>query len=187
MVVNIIGECDKRPVLYTCMKILQNLGDVLLVSSSSRLMRLSDTREIGGHYQNTMIAVTADGIDDFFEDFKYDLSDFEHVIVDNIQITEADITIFVEGMSISAIEKEMLEYIDSYETIQLYKGNMLDSRTLYNLEQFESLRDMCAINQAVAEKVAKCIAKVTGKPAKNYLAMALASSTAAPKKKGLFR
>ena len=71
MIVNIIGECDKRPVLYTCMKILQNIGDVLLISNSSRLMRLSDTRDIGGHYQNTMIAVTMDGIDDFFDDFKY--------------------------------------------------------------------------------------------------------------------
>ena len=43
MVINIIGDCDKRPVLYTVMKICQTLGDVLLVSSSSRLMRLSDT------------------------------------------------------------------------------------------------------------------------------------------------
>ena len=84
MVINIIGDCDKRPVLYTVMKICQTLGDVLLVSSSSRLMRLSDTNASYGHYQNTMVTVTQEGIDDFFDNFEYDLADFEFVIIDNI-------------------------------------------------------------------------------------------------------
>lgn len=166
MVINIIGDCDKRPVLYTVMKICQALGDVLLVSSSSRLMRLSDTQSSYGHYQNTMVTVTQEGIDDFFDEFEYDLADFEFVIIDNIISADADIYIYVQGMLQSENEIDMLEYIDEYETIKLYSGKYIDKRTLYNCEQFEALRDMCPIGTAIATKVAQILGPHFGKTGK---------------------
>lgn len=173
MVINIIGDCDKRPVLYTVMKICQTLGDVLLVSSSSRLMRLSDTRESYGHYQNVMVTVTQDGIDDFFDNFEYDMADFECVIVDNIILAEADVYLYVEGMTMSESESEMLEYIDKYETISLYKGHLLGRDTLYRCEEFEALRNMCPIGQAIAEKVGKALAPYTKASAEQLTKMAM--------------
>lgn len=178
LVINIIGECDKRPVLYTVMKICQSLGDVLVVSNSSRLNRLSDTRESQGHYQNTMIAVTHEGIDDFFESFPYVMEDFEFIIIDNIVSAEAHLTIYVEGLIKSELEEDLLAYIEDYVTIPLYKGNLLDKYTLRNCEEFESLRNMCPIGPKIAARVAAAMATRFGKPAKNFEAMALAHNPA---------
>lgn len=187
MVINIIGDCDKRPVLYTVMKICQSLGDVLLVSSSSRLIRLSDTRESYGHYQNTMIAITQDGIDDFFEDFMYDLSDFEFVIIDNIISADADVTIYVKGMLESEAEKDAIEYIDNVEVIDLYKSKLLSATTLYRCEEFEALRTMCPVEPKVADKVAPIIAKALNTDVKKILTLANVQTsthaTALPKQK----
>lgn len=179
MVINIIGDCDKRAVLYTVMKIAQTLGDVLVVTSSSRLCKLSDTRESGGHYQNTMICVTDQGIDDFFEDFGYSADDFSYVIIDNIVSADADLYIYVEGMAMSEFDKDLLEFIEDYATIPLYKGKMLDGSAPYKIEQFESLRDMCPVSKQVAIEVSKVLSKKIGTSSDNLLKMALSYKTGA--------
>ena len=170
MIINLIGECDKRPVLYTLMKICQDLGDVLLVTSSSRLLRLSDTRESGGHYQNVMIHFTQDGIDDFFESISYDSSSFECIIVDNIITASADLTIYVKSYIPSAREKDMIEYLEDYVEIDLYRGNYISNKVYLNLEKFESLSNMEPISGPIAEKLATTLApmlKVSPKNIKN--------------------
>ena len=165
MIINIIGDCDKRPVLYTVMKICQTLGDVLVVTNSTRLVRLSDTRDSYGHYQNSMIAITQeDGIDEFFANFDYDLDDFENVIVDNIPLAEAELTIYVEGLTQSETEADLLAYIEGYKTIKLYKGNLIDGKTLRNCEEFEAFRTMCPIGSKIANKVAIILAEAYNKP-----------------------
>lgn len=191
MIINIIGDCDKRAVLYTVMKVCQTLGDVLLVSNNTRLMRLSNTRENYGHYQNTMIAITQDGIDDFFEDFEYDLEDFEYVIVDNIVLAEADLVLYVEGLLPSESEMDTLEYIEDYKTIKLYKGNMLTNRVMYNLECFEAYANMQPIGQKVAEVVSKYLAEAFDKDPKMITEIAMqehpAPDTSKPRTKmGIF-
>lgn len=159
MKINLIGDCDKRAVLYTLMKITQTLGDVLIVSDDNRLVKLSDTGENGGHYQNVMICITDEGIDDFFSEFGYTETDFEHIIIDNIVCADADIYLFVEGMETTQRTKDILEYMDGYLTINPYKRKMFAADTIYRLEQFESLRDMCPINKTIAQEVSKLIAK----------------------------
>lgn len=159
MIINIIGECDKRPVLYTVMKICQTLGDVLLVTSSSRLIRLSDTGATYGHCQNTMIAVTHEGIDDFWEEFTYDPLDFNFIIVDNIVTAGADITLYVKGLAASESELDVLEYIENYDTIELYKHGLIDAKTLLRCEEFESLRTFCPISTKISSAVASILAK----------------------------
>ena len=177
MRINLIGECDKRSVLYTLMKICQGLGDVLLVTSSSRINRLSDTRDTYGHYQNTMIAVTHEGLDDFLENFVYDLVDFNYVIIDNIVDADADLTIYVQGYVQSEQEKENLEYLDSYATIKLYSDKLLDANTPYKLEEFEAMRDMCVVAPKVASKVAAILSQATGISAKNLEGIALKNTS----------
>lgn len=177
MTINVIGECDKRPVLYTLMKICQTLGDVLLVTSSSRLIRLSDTGDTYGHYQNTMIGVTYEGIDDFWDSFQYEIEDFEYTIVDNIVTSDADLTIYVKGLVESEAEEDMLEYIDDVKTIELYRGKLLDANTPYRLEEFEAMRTMCAISQKVAEAVVNVIAQSFKVDKKRLLTIAMAQTS----------
>ena len=182
MLINLIGECDKRPVLYTLMKICQELGDVLVVSSSSRLLRLSDTRVPGGHYQNTMIQITQDGLDDFLETFDYDISDFEFVIVDNIVAADADVVIHVQPYVTSDVDKEMLSYIENVNEINLYRENYLPAGALKSLEMFESLRNMEPISEKVATKVANILAPNMKASAKSLRAIALRNQTKQIKK-----
>ena len=172
MIINIIGDCDKRAVLYTVMKICQRLGDVALITSSSRLIRLSDTKADFGHYQNTMIAVTQDGIDDFWEQFRYGNDDFDFVIIDNIIDAEADVHIYCKGMVQSEDEENAIEYIENLNVIDLYKGRMLSGDTLYRCEEFEALRNMCVISPKIADVVANILAKPFNTTAKNLFKIA---------------
>lgn len=177
MVINIIGDCDKRPVLYTLMKVCQALGDVLLVTNSSRLIRLSDTGESYGHCQNTMLAVTVDSIDEFWQQSTYDVTDFEFIIVDNIIDAEADVTLYVRGLSQSVNERDNLEYLEDYLEIELYKGRFIDSTTLLRCEEFEALRDFCVIGNKISEKVAALFAPVLHVEAKRLYALATAPTS----------
>lgn len=182
MTINIIGDCDKRPVLYTVMKICQALGDVLLVTSSSRLSRLSDTGESLGHYQNTMIGITYEGIDVFWENFTYDVHDFEYTIIDNIVSADADVVIYVKGMVQSESEKDNLEYIEKYHTIDLYSSEKLvDNHTLRNCEEFEAYRDMCPISPKLASKVSAILAPALNTQAKNLEQLANVPTSTHPK------
>lgn len=158
MTINIIGSCDKRPVLYTVLKICQELGDVLLITSNTRLKRLSDTGDTLGHCQNTMIAIATEGIDEFWASFPYDVRDFEYIVVDNIVSGESDLTIYVKGMAESNDDLDMLEYLDSYETIELYQKKMLDANVPYRCEEFEALNDFCTISSNIATAVSKIMA-----------------------------
>lgn len=175
MIVNIVGGCDKRPVLYTVMKICQTLGDTLLVSTDNRMLRLSDTGENQGHYENVMIAIATDGIDDFFEDFMYAPHDFANVIIDGMVHADADKTIYVKGLLPSEDEEIMLEYLEEYATIDFYNGKAATSAAFLNCEKFEAYRNFAPINAAVAAQVADALAKVANTSAVNLSKMAMAA------------
>lgn len=172
MIINLVGGCDKRPVLFTIMKICQTLGDVLLVTADKRLSRLSDTNATYGHYQNTMIAIADDGIDEFWDSFSYTDDDFDFIIIDNLSTAEADVIIYVKGMAISQADEDMLEYLEDYSTIELYKGALVDKNTLLRCEEFEALADMCPINPNVSATVAKVLAPALGRDPKRLTEMA---------------
>ena len=185
MIINIIGACDKRPVLYSCMKILQEFGDVLLITSSSRLIRLSDTGESCGHYQNTMICVTQDGIDDCFAQLHYAPEDFDYIIIDNVVSADADATIFVEGMKMSESDEYTLSLLDEYSTIKLYKDKLVESQTLYKLEQFEALADMCPMTPKVVTAVCKAMSPVLNVQADRLAKIANSYAAPAAKKQNV--
>ena len=183
MKINIIGDCDKRAIVYTLMKVLQTLGDVLLVTDDKRLVKLTDTQESDGHYQNVMICYADSGIDDFFQEFGYAIQDFEHIIVDNMLCADSDVFLYVEGMETSQRMADALEYLEDYVTISPYKKKMFSADTLYKLEQFESLRDMCPISRTIAQELAKVIARPINTSPDYILKMAMEYKTAAVQKK----
>lgn len=183
MTINVIGDCDKRPVLYTILKIAQTLGDVLLVTNRAMLRRLSDTGETGGFYQNIMIAVTQDGIDDFFDSFEHQKNDFNTVIIDNIVAAESDVFVYVKGLNPTPEELELLETLENYEVIDMYKGKFIDSKTYYNIEEFEALRDCCPMNAELAKAIGEILGPVLKKDPKNIAAIAMTRMPNAPKPK----
>lgn len=180
MIINVVGECDNRPVIYTLMKILQTIGDTLLVSNNSRLIRLSDTRENFGHYQNCMIAITQESFDDFLEEFPYGIADFTNIILDNLQSADADLTIYVKGIIQSEDEQTALEYIDEYLTIELFDPKFTGGQTLLNCERFEALANMMPINPSVATKVANAMAQPLNTAAENLIKIATAVPPGVP-------
>lgn len=188
MKINVIGDCDKRAIVYTLMKVCQTLGDVLIVTDDNRLLKLTDTGESGGHYQNVMICYTDEGIDDFFANFGYALQDFEHIIIDNLISADVDCYLYVEGLDTSERMASVLEYLENYLTISPYKKKMFDASTLYRLEQFESMRDMCPICKTIAVEVTKLISKPMGISPDFLLKMATEYKTASqqskPQRKG---
>lgn len=177
MIVSIIGDCDRRPVLYTVIKILQTIGDTLVISTDNRILRLSDTREDMGHYQNTMIAFAPEGIDDFLEEFTYSFTDFSNVIIDGMTSDEADQTIYVKGLMPSEEEEALLEYLEGYATIKLYEGKAATSAAFLNCEKFEAYRQMTPINATIGAEVAEALSKVAGTSATNLSKMAAAPPT----------
>lgn len=188
MIINIIGCCDKRPVLYTVMKMLQSLGDVLLVSSSTRLARLSETGESGGSYQNIMVGITTEGLDDFFEEFPYDIDDFANVIVDNLVTADADLTIYVKGLIQNQTDTDMLEYIDDYQVIEPYALKDSQGSMFYNCEKFEAYRNLNPISQKLALAVGNILAPLYKTTGENLMKIAMAEPKgsnpgAAPQKK----
>lgn len=161
MMVSVMGECDTRPVLYTLMKICQGLGDVLLITGNRRLLRMVDTHASGGHVQNVMVGIADEdeGVDDFFEDFPYDIEDFEYIIADNLLAAETNCIIYARGLIQSETEESQLTYVDKYEVIDVFKSKLSDNNTLIRCEEFETLQDFCTINNKLTAEVAKVIAE----------------------------
>lgn len=184
MILNIIGECDKRPVIYCAMKLLQEIGDVLLLTPDDRLLRLSNTYETGGHYQNTMIGVANGGVDDFFddEDFPYNQHDFDHMIVENIITVDADLYLYVEGAVTSEMMEDNLDMLESYETISLYKGNLIENNTYRRLEQFEAYGNMCPMTPKIVKAVSQALSTKLGISADKLEKVGLKAVAAAPRK-----
>ena len=45
MILSVIGDTDKRPIMYTLLKVCQYLGDVLLVTNDRHYARLIEQPE----------------------------------------------------------------------------------------------------------------------------------------------
>lgn len=181
MIISIIGDCDTRPVLYTLMKVCQSLGDVLVVTSNNRLLRLSDTRDSFGHYQNTMIGYTVEGIDNFWEECVYDVSDFSYVIIDNMITASADLVLYCQGLLESEEEKDNLEYIDDYIPINMFAKGILSANTIFMMEEFESYKDMCPIGQKLADLVCGAISSSFGMSKESLVKLATVPTSTHPK------
>lgn len=158
MIVNVVGDGDKRAVIYTLMKIFQTLGDVLLVTNNSYLRRLSETGESGGHFQNTMIVFTNEGVGDFFDEFKYSYQDFSYTILDGIIEGEADLTIHCVALVDSEEIKDELEYVEDVKKIDLWGNPKTVVGMAQACEKFESFKVLTPMPMPIVQEVAAIIA-----------------------------
>lgn len=157
MIVNVIGDCDKRPVIYTLMKVFQTLGDVLFVTNNSFFRRLSNTGDSGGHFQNVMIAFTNGGVGDFFDEFRYDYEDFSYVILDNVVEAEANLTIHVYSMLDSETTKDTLEYMEDVVELGLWNNKSI-GQAYVACEKFEAFGVMLPMPIGIVQPIAQLIA-----------------------------
>lgn len=115
MIIGLYGRTDKRPLAYPLLKVLQVYGDVCFITRNKQYLRLSDTRESGGHYQNVMIIATDLSYDEIWEEVGYRTSDFKFVIYDMYdEIPDGlDLTIVCRTVVKESDEDEMLDWIES--------------------------------------------------------------------------
>ena len=128
MKIGFLGLTEKRPFLYTTLKILQGLGDsVLFVTTNLQYARLimDEDYELedidgvfkAGAFQNTTIIVTSLTMDDLGPNGLNVINpdEFQHCIYDNQVGAEVDYTLFIKGLEVSQEEKEALELLNETE------------------------------------------------------------------------
>jgi len=161
---NLLGKGDRRIVLYPLMKLTQTLGDVLLISNDPHVLRLSDTGENGGSYQNILVYYVdfeKSSVDDFWMTSGRSPETFSCVIVDGMPDPEAKITLYIKTADMTDDDREEMDYLENPILIDPWnpKDVCFDANTLYALEEFEALRDMCPISTKLSAKLAAPLSK----------------------------
>ena len=175
MVISVVGETDKRPVIYTLMRLFQQLGDCALITNDRHLRRLIENGGDVGHFQNIFIAVTDASQDEVFATIGYSKNDFENLIFDCYdQIPEySDMVIYVGGAGgISEDLQVLLDMQSEYKTINLGFG---DKNIPYTKEMFvacemtEGLKHFVPINPQIASRIATFLTEPLNIPAKDIV------------------
>ena len=176
MILSVIGETDKRPVMYTLLKMCQYLGDVLLITNDRHYARIiegveEDVEVIAGHFQNVFIVVTDLTPDEASQAVGYNNDDYEYIIYDNKIDPDGDITIYVAGCEMSVWESEELEYFeeDEYSTIRLGfgKGNIpLTGKMFQNCEIIEGKKILIPVDPRISATLVKLLSSALGVPPK---------------------
>lgn len=127
MILSVIGDTDKRPIMYTLLKVCQYLGDVLLVTNDRHYARLieepeEDVEVTAGHFQNIFIVVTDKTPDEASQAVGYRVDDYEFIIYDNKVDVAGDSIIYVAGCEMSDTEYSMLSYLEEGDYITINFG-----------------------------------------------------------------
>lgn len=124
MQITLLGQTDKRAVLYTLMRMCENLGDCAVVTNDRKLMRLMEEGPSGqGTYRNIQIFVADTTPDDVWEDIGYAPSDFEFVFLDNIWSERTDFTIYVKGAGDEEEDRYTLDMLEPEDYVTVKMGN----------------------------------------------------------------
>lgn len=175
MVITLLGQTDKRPVLYTLMKLCQKLGDTCIVTSDVRLSRLIEDGGKYGHFQNVYIAVTDASQDEVFADIGYTRHDFEYFIFDaRDQIPDfSDLVIYVGGAGEKTEDEEtLLSMVGEYKTINLGFGEKCIPYTVdmfKAVETIEGLKHLLPINPQITNRIATFLTEPLNIPVKDIV------------------
>ena len=175
MVIAVLGQTDKRPVIYTLMRLFQKLGDCALITNDRHLRRLIENGDAYGHFQNIFVAVTDATQDEIFADIGYSTQDFENFIFDCIdQVPDfADMVIYVGGAGgITEDEQTLLDMQSDYKTINLGFGDKCIPYTVdmfKAIETIEGLKHFMPINSQIASRLATFLTEPLNIPAKDIV------------------
>lgn len=115
MIIAMTGYTDKRYLLYPLLKVLQAMGDTLLISDDRRFLRLTENGENPGHLQNTMIYVTDSAPEDVWGELQQEPADFTHVVYDVKQFLpedKLDLVLICETMGYEDGEEDFLSLVE---------------------------------------------------------------------------
>ena len=175
MVITVLGRTDKRPVIYTLIKLFQKLGDTCFITPDLRATRLIEDGGNYGHFQNTFIAVTNASQDEVFADIGYTRNDFEHFIFDAYdQIPDfSDLVIYVGGAGVKTEEEEtLLEMAGDFKTINLGFGEKCIPYTVdmfKAVETIEGLKHLLPIHPQITSRLATFLTEPLNIPVKHII------------------
>lgn len=180
MIVVCMGYADKRPILYSLMKLLQSFGDVAVITQNRQLRRLLYTNSLSGHFNNIFVAISDSAPDEVFADTGCKPEDFDHIIFDNVDTLPAqyDICISCSSYGLTDADWDIIEHIEGIVKYNFMYNEKVDRdcinipvtfNLLKSVEEFEARRLLSPIDsKALLTGLAKLTApllKITEKNA----------------------
>ena len=164
----VYGTTDVRPVIYTLLKFCQSLGDTALFTSDRHYTRLLSSEVDVGSFENIFIAITELYPDEVFSTLDISPDEFEFTIYDNKIQEEYDLFIHVVGCAETETEKETMELVDEYETINIGYGGMKGvpySVDLFkHVEEIEGFRALREVDSKLTRAMAPMLSRLTNMP-----------------------
>lgn len=120
MQITVLGQTDKRPVIYTLMKVLQHMGDVCVITNNRMYMRLmEDGPGAQGMYRNITICITDATADEMWDDVGLAPEDFEYIILDNLYNEDSQLILYVQGGGLEAEDMYIFDMLPEMILVQM--------------------------------------------------------------------
>lgn len=165
----LFGDTDKRPIIYTLLKLLQSLGDVALLSNDRHYKRLIGGMD-AGELESVFVAVGDYSPDDVFDELDIDKEDFEFVLYDGIVPSDYDVFMYIAGCNKSDSEEYILDCIDDYITVPLGFG---DKCIQYTVKMFQSVEEiegygmLKEVDSTLTKRLAPILSPIVHMPTNN--------------------
>lgn len=123
MIISVLGQTDKRAVIYTMLKMGEYLGDCAVVTNLNRFKRLTeDPTEDIGSYRNIDIFVGDFTADDVWERIGHAPFDYDYTFLDNIYTEDTALVIYVQGAGVDELDQPNLDAFEADEYITIKMG-----------------------------------------------------------------
>ena len=175
MKIVIYGLTDTRPVVYTLLKMLQPMGNIVLHTENPHYKRLIENNLEIGDLENIFLVVSQDTLEEILELLEMDMEGFDYVLYDSIIPEEFDVLIHVCGVNISDYESSEVEdfFSGEAEGFSAYKLNLGfgDKHVPYSLEMFtniekiEAFRSLMEVDRRLTKYLANIMQKHLNTPA----------------------
>ena len=180
MQITLIGQTDKRPVIYTLLKMMENMGDCCYITNDRKACRLMEEGPgMAGTYRDIDIFVLDTTADDMWTDIGYAPSDYEFIILDNLYNEMTDLIIYVKGAGDAEEDLEVLDVFglgkgkskskakqpseEVHKTYNIpYSAGMME-----NIEYSEFFKQLKPASQAALKVCAELLAGKVNVSAKN--------------------
>lgn len=123
MLISLLGQTDKRAVLYTMLKLCENLGDCCYVTNDRKAMRLMEEGpDTAGTYRNIQIHVLDTTDDDVWNDIGYEPADFDFVFLDNLYSENVDLVLYIKGAGDAEEDMVTIDALEPEDYITIKMG-----------------------------------------------------------------
>lgn len=120
--ISVFGQTDTRVCIYTLLRILQPMGDVLLFTTNPHYSRLLESGENHGYYQNIAISILSDLNADPWEGDSRSPNDYDYVVMDGFTSGDPALCIYMQGAGVEARDAYLFDAFDDMLVIKLGKG-----------------------------------------------------------------